>query len=370
MAKHLTELGENITLLHDVPEGFEGDADFDRNCGYPVVRFSSKIGTGGWYRDLWARRQLLTTLFREATKADAEYIVFNNMVGSPLFDASVVLATRYLRLPMFVFSHSSVGFPTPRPWLGSLIFKAVLRSAAGVVLVARCAAPYLDKYNLKPERIHVIHSGIDLRESDRYLAKRTSETFPELDTALPVGGANILCVARLAPEKRIDRLIRVMPIIQAKVPRARLAIAGTGNEGGGLRRMIEDSPSRESISLLGQVTGHKKFECYARCTVFALASSFEAFSLVLLEAAAFGKPVVATSVGGTPEAVVDSETGLLVEPDDDQALADAIIRLLSDRAEGCRMGENGRSRVESRFTWTRSAGELRSIVHQAIGNRN
>ena len=55
IAKHLTELGENITLLHHVSEGFEGDEEFDKNCGYRVVRFSTKIGTGQWYRDPWGR---------------------------------------------------------------------------------------------------------------------------------------------------------------------------------------------------------------------------------------------------------------------------------------------------------------------------
>ena len=340
--------------------------EFDRNCGYRVVRLSTKIGTGGWYRDPWARRLLLTTLLKEARRIDADYAIYNSFGSSPLIDASLILANRKLGIPAFVFVHSSRGFPQLRSRLHGFTTKALLRSAAGLITVSRWATPFLDALKLKPERVHVIHNGVDLREANSYQRVRDPNRFSNLDAALPIGAPNILCVARLHPNKRIDRLIRAMPRILASVPDARLAIAGIGSEEERLRELIAGSPARDSIALLGLVTGNEKFECFARSAVFALPSDYESFGLVLLEAGAFAKPVVATSVGGVPELVVDSENGLLVRPDDDEALADAIVRLTANPDEARRMGENGRCRIGTDFTWNRSADKLRTLVHQAI----
>ena len=154
-----------------------------------------------------------------------------------------------------------------------------------------------------------------------------------------------------------------MPSVQAAVPGARLVIAGTGDEEERLREMIADSPAGSSIALLGEVSPEEKFECYARSDVFALATDYEGFGLIFLEANAFGKPVVATRVGGVPEAVEHGVSGLLVEPGDSQALGDAIIRLLSNPEEARRLGEGGRRRVETEFTWHHSAEKLLIIVN-------
>ena len=84
--------------------------------------------------------------------------------------------------------------------------------------------------------------------------------------------------------------------------------------------------------------------------MLALPSWTEGLPLVVLEAMAHGKPVVATPVGGTPELVTDGETGLLVPPRDPQALAAALQRLLEDAELSRRLGEAGRRRVEERFS--------------------
>ena len=369
MARQLTGLGECLTLPHHVPEGYRGDDEFDRTCGYPVVRFSTKIGSGAWYRDPWSRRLLVTTLLKEARRVDADYLIYNGWGGSPLFDASLTIAPRLLGIPAFLFVHARSRLPRTMSKLQSLTFGSLIRSAAGVITVCRVDAPALERFHVKPGRVHVVHNGVDLREVDSYLYSRNPNRFSRLDTALPIGQPNILCVARLHPDKRIDRLVRAMPRILASVPGARLAIAGIGDEEDRLRQLIGNSTAKDSIALLGLASGDMKLECYARSAVFALSSDNEGFPLVPLEAGAFGKPVVATSVGGVPEAVVSGESGLLVERDDDKALADAIVGLLIDPVEARRMGKNGRRRVESEYTWTRSAKKLRNVVHQAIESR-
>ncbi len=369
MAKHLTELGENITLLHYVPDGYQGDDEFDRTCGYPVVRFSTKIGTGRWYRDPWARRVLFTTLLIQARRHNADYVIYNGWGGNPLFDACLAAVPRILRIPSFLYIHDAADqlrIMETQSRLQVFMSRALFKSAAGVLTVCRWNLPHLDRLRIELERVHVIHNGFDLREADAYLRSRDPRGFSRLSVAFPEGSQVILSVARLVPHKRIDRLIEVMPRVVDAVPGARLAIAGTGDYEERLRKMAGDSPARDSITLLGMISPEEKFECYARCDIFALATDYEGFGLIFLEANSFGKPVVATSVGGVPEAVQHGVSGLLVEPDNSQVLADAIIRLLTDSEEAGRLGECGRRRVEAEFTWKHSAEKLIAIVQRAI----
>ena len=369
MAKHLTELGEDITLLHYVPQGYQGDDEFDRNCGYPVVRFSTKVGTGRWYRDPWARRLIFTTLLNQARRIGAGYAVYNGWGGNPLFDASLAAVPRVLGIPAFLYVHDApdlLKLLETGSRLQTLVTNSLLGSVAGVLTVSRWNVPLLDKAGLKPERIHVIHNGFDIREADAYLNKRIPQAPGRLDAAFPEGSPVVLSVARLARHKRIDRLINVMPRVLASVPGARLVIAGTGREEEHLRMMAATSAARDSITVLGMVSPEEKFECYARCDVFALATDYEGFGLIFLEANAFGKPVVATTVAGVPEAVEHGVSGLLVEPGDNEGLSSALVRLLNDGEKARSMGENGRARVERDFTWRRSAEKLRDIVHGAI----
>jgi len=98
-------------------------------------------------------------------------------------------------------------------------------------------------------------------------------------------------------------------------------------------------------------------ELYSNATVFACPSVYEPFGIINLEAMACERPVVASAVGGIKEVVVPEETGLLVPPADPKALADALNRVLRDRAMAKRMGLAGRKRVEDHFSWT-------SIAHK------
>ena len=91
----------------------------------------------------------------------------------------------------------------------------------------------------------------------------------------------------------------------------------------------------------------------------------EGFGITYLEAGAYRKPVVACTVGGALDSVVDGQTGLLVEPEEPVALAEAIVRLLLDRELAQRLGAAGRARAES-FAWPRVAARMRDVLLEAI----
>ncbi|MEC8948654.1 MAG: glycosyltransferase, partial [Candidatus Thermoplasmatota archaeon] len=102
---------------------------------------------------------------------------------------------------------------------------------------------------------------------------------------------------------------------------------------------------------LGHLSDELYRSAFAVAKVLALPSEYEAFGIVLLEAAAAGLPAVATRVGGVPEAIIEGETGLLVEYGDATPLAAALGRLLDDPAGAREMGRKGRERARDEFDW-------------------
>ena len=170
-------------------------------------------------------------------------------------------------------------------------------------------------------------------------------------------------MARLSPEKDVANLIRAAAIVRRSDPDLRIEVAGDGQCLPELRRLVAELGLEGQVLLLGEVGDVAGL--LARGRLFVLPSRSEGISLTLLEAMARGLPVVATRVGGTPEVVVDGETGLLVPPGDPAALADAILRLQRDPEAGRRMGEAGRPRVERIFDVRRMVAEYEALYVDA-----
>jgi len=154
----------------------------------------------------------------------------------------------------------------------------------------------------------------------------------------------VFTAARLSPEKAIDVLVSAAPL----VPEAMFIIAGEGPERAALEARAEALGVARRVRLLG--ARHDVAQLLAACDLFVLPSRFEGLPISVLEAMAAAKPVVATRIGGTDEAVVDGETGILVPPGDAGALAAAIRTFLADPELARRSGEAGRDRLRARFT--------------------
>jgi len=192
----------------------------------------------------------------------------------------------------------------------------------------------------------VSYNGIDL-EDFADLPPRSSSA----PTILFVGG--------LEPRKGLEFLVRAMAYVKAEVSGARLiAVAKTGFRGTDevdtFRQLAEGVGVSDSIEFHESVSQERLLSFYSDCDLLALPSRNEGWGLSLMEAMACGKPVVASRVGGVPELVRDGVDGILVEPADVRAIADAVVKLLRDKGLRKRMGRAGRERVKG-YSWDQTA---------------
>ena len=166
----------------------------------------------------------------------------------------------------------------------------------------------------------------------------------------------ILTVGRLQKRKGHDMMIRALPAILRTVPNTLYAIVGDGEERPALEELVAQLGLRNVVQFLGELPDADTRVCYQQCDLFALPNrqvgdDFEGFGMVLLEAQACGKPVVAGDSGGTAETMRVPETGLVVPSDGPEPLAKLLTGLLADRERLARMGAAGRRWAVDHFDW-------------------
>lgn len=189
-------------------------------------------------------------------------------------------------------------------------------------------------------RMHCIANGVDTDRFRPWAAPDRREALIALgctDTDPMIG-----CVADLVPVKRHEDLVDAFADLHGELPNARLILVGEGPCREAIERRIRELGLTNSVRLLGRRPDIGKL--LPALDLFVLASDTEGLSNAILEAQACGLPVVATNVGGNPD-LVDADCGVLVAPRDPAALADAMARLLRDRARMERMGAVARMRA-------------------------
>lgn len=182
-------------------------------------------------------------------------------------------------------------------------------------------------------------------------------------------GPVVVCVGRLVRRKGQDTLVAAWRRVLETVPDARLLIVGDGP----LREELADAAFRlpvGAVTLTGRVPWDELPAHHAAGDVFAhpnrtrlAGMDAEGFGVIFLEAQAVGRPVVAGDSGGSPEALLPGETGLLVDGADTNAVADAVVSLLRDPGRARAMGRRGRAFVEEHHDWDRIVADL----HEELG---
>jgi sugar transferase (PEP-CTERM/EpsH1 system associated) len=213
---------------------------------------------------------------------------------------------------------------------------------------------YAAHVGLTADKLVVIYNGVQVPELSISLREARAEL------GLPDDGPIIGAISRLDPVKGVDFLIRAL----AQVNGATLVVVGDGPERAALEALAGDLGVADRIHW----AGHRRDvpHLLPAFDLLAQPSLHEGLPNTVLEAMACGLPVVATAVGGTPEVIVDGLTGLLVPPRDADALAQAMVTLLSNADLRRTMGRAGRERVAQRFTAERMVEQTQRLYGQLL----
>ena len=226
---------------------------------------------------------------------------------------------------------------------------------ARLICVAAFELAYAERLHIaRAERRRVVHSGVELDPA--------AEPDPAM---LEWRGDGLLfgAVSALRWEKGLQHVIEAAALLSGRLPGVRLAIVGEGAERERLEALIADRGVADRVRVFG-FAGRPEPHLLALDGFLLPSDSFEALPIGLLEAMAAGLPAIASSVGGVPEAVSDDETGILVPPGDDRALAEAIERLAGDEELRREMGAAARVRAEAGFSLRGMVGAIEKLYRE------
>jgi glycosyltransferase involved in cell wall biosynthesis len=282
-----------------------------------------------------------------------------NFVPPPTATRRLVLTVHDLAFRL----HPETAPMATRRWLARL--DRAIRQAAEIVAVSEATRDdLLELYPMDPDRVTVIHHGID---PDRF-RPAPAEEVARVRRRHGIGGPYVLFLGGLEPRKNLPALIRAW----ARLPddlRPGLVIAGASvpwNPEGRteLERAVASLPApvRQGVIRAGYVGHRDKVALLTGAEVLAFPSLYEGFGFPILEAMVVGTPVVTSDVSSMPE--VAGEAAVLVDPRNEEAIVEGLARVLADEGLAGRLSEAGRDRVR-RFDWNEAARAHAAVLHRA-----
>ncbi|MDP3836760.1 MAG: glycosyltransferase family 4 protein [bacterium] len=307
------------------------------------------IGPGrfGWLRSV-------LTLIKTQQKNKYDLVLIGQIL--PLGTAALI-ASLFVRLPYAVVLHGMDLSFALRGKRKRFISKFILGRAKHII----CANSYVqkilnDEFPTVSDKIIVLNPGV-------VVGAATQTVNSDLIARYNLTGKRVLLsIGRLVERKGFDRVIDALSSI--KEDNWVYLIAGEGPEKEKLMSQVAASNISANIKFIGQLNESEKWSCLDICDIFIMTSrdidgDFEGFGIVYLEANIAGKPVIAGRSGGVADAVIHNETGLLINPENTDEIAQAIEKLLQNPQEASRLGENGRRRALQDFSWSGQAAKLK-----------
>jgi phosphatidylinositol alpha-1,6-mannosyltransferase len=307
--------------------------------------------------------------FLAAARAKQSHVTLCTHIGAGL---PALAAKRLFGLPYTVYCHGTeLHPPTLRR---ERINRAILHGAALVVANSRYTQGVLERcYQVPPARISIVPPAVDTCEFHPGVSRgNVRERFGLEDARVVLTVGRFNDVDR---HKGQDRVIQVLPEVLRHVPETRYLLVGRGLDKKKLRQAAHQAGVLDQVIFAGAVSQEELPEFYAACDVYVMptrhlrladATVFEGFGTVFAEAGAAGRAVIGGSTGGVQDAVLDGETGLLIDPENDQELADAMVQLLSDQSLAAELGEAGRERAVREFSCEAVVAQFESAVLRAL----
>lgn len=324
----------------------------------PLTLKSWGISSAAGLRDYWrAHRQV-----RRIVKEQSVHYVHCGRVLPEGWLAWLLNRTRNLPYVCYVHGEEMNYAASSREL--SWMMRRVLRRASHVVANSRNTQRLLEvDWNVPASRVQLLHPGVDTERfvpADWDLQHRTQLGWFDRPVVLTVG--------RLQKRKGHDQMIRALPLVRQAVPNVLYAIVGDGEERPLLQDLVSREGVKEHVQFLGEICDEDLMRCYQQCDLFILPNrqvgqDIEGFGMVLLEAQASGKPVIAGDSGGTSETMRIPETGVVIHCETPGPIARTVIELIRDADRRACMGRAGRSWVVENFDWTALSHQAASLFN-------
>ena len=288
-----------------------------------------------------------------------------DIVHSHLFRADIYAGLAVARLgddkPLLVSTRHNDDRFFLNPFIGIVHYVISARQDLIIAISDHIARFTVARGVRHPDRVRRVYHGI---EPPLTRALEREGQLIRADLGIPGDAFVVGNVGRLAPQKGQRHLVAAMPVLLERVPRAHAVIAGGGDLEDYLRDLAVELGVAERVHVLGPRRDVPAL--MHAMDVFAMPSIWEGFGLVLLEAMAAGRPIVASRVATIPEVVAEGESGLLVPAGDPFALADALARLADDPALARDMGEAGRERLRRNFSLEKMVGDTELLYRELV----
>jgi len=345
VAQRLNRNGHRVTVVCLRPGGVLEDKL--KNVGVPVLVFPKEgflVSLRGAYEIL----RLVRFIRRNAFDVVQAHDLWGNLMAVP--------AARIAGVPIIISSQRDLAHLYWYTPLRSRIIQVIHRLSTNVIANSAAVENMLvNDFHIPRRRVRILRNGLDferfaLAQGDRL------KIFPSVDSKARL----VAVVANMhSSVKGHHSLIEAARSICNVVHNTSFVLVGDGKE----RRNIEEHTIRAGVREHFIFLGSRKDvpEVLSCCELSVLASSAEGFPNVVLEAMAAGLPVVATRVGGIPEIIEDGLSGLLVPAQDDQALAEAILRVMQDPGLAAKLGRAGQQRVRDHFSFDRLIAEIEQL---------
>jgi D-inositol-3-phosphate glycosyltransferase len=247
-------------------------------------------------------------------------------------------------------------------------------SAEADRIIAECPQDEEDLvklYGANPERITIIPCGFDIKEINPVEKKAARKKL-----SLPQNERILLQLGRMVPRKGVDNVIRGLArlVHNHDIPAQLVIVGGESEEPGSppateidrLKAIAAEENVADRVTFIGQKSRQELKYYYSAADIFVSTPWYEPFGITPVEAMACGTPVIGANVGGIKYTVVHNKTGLLVEPNDPDALAAAAAQLFSDPALIDQFGRHAMQRVNNHFTWRKVTRAIADLYEEVL----
>jgi phosphatidylinositol alpha-1,6-mannosyltransferase len=300
--------------------------------------------------------------FTQTVKADDIQIV---QVGQFLPVGTLAMIYKKRRnIPYVVYAHGIDILIPQQIMRKNTLLKSITNHAKAIIANSNFTKNELIKLGAVPDKVNVVCPCPNM-EANSFSVSRLKRIINERKLK---NRKLLLTVGRLIERKGHDKVIEALPTIIKKVPNVKYLVCGKGPHKGHLANLVDEFKLNDYVEFLGQVAQEDLLVYYQLCDAFIMPSrqlpngDVEGFGIVFIEANLFGKPVIGGRSGGIPEAVLDGQTGVLVDPFDIKDIADAAIRLLTNKPLSARLGYQGQIRAKNDFDWKIQTEKIKKIL--------